>query len=72
MLVRTAAMTLLSLVVSGITASGCYWAWRSYRGWQASADPNDTSGEGGMAIAGAGIALACFAVIVRIAFEIVR
>lgn len=72
MIAKIAAMTLLLLFVSGITASGCYWAWRSYRGWQATANPDDTSGEGGMAIAGAGIALACFVAVVRIAIELVR
>jgi len=68
---KVATMTLLLLFVSGITASGWYWALRSYRGWQATNDPDDTSGEGGMAIAGAAIALACFGAVVRIAMELV-
>ena len=72
MIAKVAAMTLLLLFVSGITASGCYWAWRSYRDWQAIVDPDDTSGAGGMALAGAAIALACFGAVVRVAIELVR
>ncbi len=72
MIAKVAAMVLLLLFVSGITASGCYYAWRSYRGWQATTDPGDTIGEGGMAIAGAAIALACFGAVVRVAMELIR
>lgn len=71
MIAKVAAMTLLSLSVSGITASGWYWALRSHRGWQATTDPDDTSGEGGMAIPGAVIALACFGAVVRFAMGLV-
>lgn len=71
MIAKIAAMTLLLLFASGLTASGCYWAWRSYLAWKA-AGREDTSGEGGLAIAGAGIALSCFVAVVRIAIELTR
>lgn len=72
MIAEIAAMTLLLLFASGLTASGCYWAWRSYLGWKAAVGRDDTSGEGGLAIAGAGIALSCFVAVVRIAIELTR
>jgi len=72
MIKRVAAITLLLLFVSGLTASGCYWAWRAYSDWQANTGPDDTSGQGGMIIAGTAIALACFGAVFRIAIGLIR